>query len=109
INDIKMYKVYIIDEDIYRLLQSEDVKQKEDIVQRIDENRDISNSETTHLLSTHLISVNQFEKTDQTQKVVKHLKSFNDLLENQRKHEFISEKAYNLLKDDAEHLINKWD
>lgn len=109
INDLKLDNVSINGEEIYRLLPSEDAKQMEDIVQRMDENGDISNSETTHLLSTHLISVNQFEKTDQPQKVVKHLKSFNDLLENQRKHEFISEKAYNLLKDDAEHLINKWD
>src|SRR5699024_12649742 len=98
--------VSINGEEIYRLLPSEDAKQMEDIVQRMDGNGDISNSETTHLLSTHLISVNQFEKTDQPQKVVKHLKSFNDLLENKRKHEINNNKAYNLIYDYVEQLIN---
>lgn len=68
---------------------------------------EFENDEVEHDLAVHLEAVSQYEKKESTEKVVKHMKSFKQLLNKKREDELISEKAYNSLKEDTDNLINR--
>lgn len=59
------------------------------------------------LLKTHLIAVGQFEKEGKTEKVIKHMEGFKQLLDYQLESNLISKKLHNILKENTNSLIKK--
>ncbi|MCJ7842787.1 GH92 family glycosyl hydrolase [Lederbergia sp. NSJ-179] len=78
------------------------------LVQRYEKEGAIKNHDAAHALDLQLITVEQFEKKDAADKVLKHLKGFKVLVDDQKKNELISEDAYKALKADADYLLKKW-
>lgn len=77
------------------------------LVQRLNNEGDLE-STAVHALELHLTAVEQFEKQGKAQKVVKHMKSFNQLLKHQHESGLLSDDAYHMLKDNAEYMIKLW-
>lgn len=69
---------------------------------------EITNDSTARSLKVHLSAVERYENQDAAKKVVKHTKGFILLLDHLSEGQLISSKAYNLLKADADLLIEKW-
>ncbi|WP_057987086.1 DUF5722 domain-containing protein [Lederbergia galactosidilytica] len=59
-------------------------------------------------LSTHLIAVGQFEKKGMAAKVIKHMKSFKQLIDFQLTNNSIPKELHEVLEKDADSLILKW-
>lgn len=78
------------------------------VVEHFKEEGEIANDAAFRSLQTHLTAVGHYENRGLTEKAVHHMKSFKLLLEHQNKNGWISEKAYNILKSDADYLIKKW-
>lgn len=97
ISDIKLYVPKEIDADYIktRLWQFADAGE-------------FDNDQVIFDLNMHLAAVEQFEKTSATEKVVKHMKGFKDLLVHQKDKKLIATKAYNNLVDDADSIIKKY-
>ncbi len=68
-----------------------------------------TNDSDVRTLLMHLTAVDRFEKKEAADKVVKHMNSFNMLLDHQKDNDLIAEPAYNALKTYADYLINKWE
>lgn len=85
-----------------------DAGMMQQMVDRFKDLDDISDDDTARLLDTHLAAVKQFEETNQTEKVLKHLEGFQDLLEFQYDEDLISDTAYETLNQDAAYLMNDW-
>ena len=78
------------------------------LVKRFEEEGEFTNHGTARSLQVHLTAVDRFEKLEAAEKVIKHLESFNALLNHHKENELISEKAYNVLKANADYLNKKW-
>ena len=66
-------------------------------------------SETdVHLLTTHLTAVSHYEDKAQGDKVVKHMTSFKQLIDQLHENKLVSKKAYNALNKNADSVIEKW-
>lgn len=78
------------------------------LVDRFEADGEFANDGTAHSLQVHLISVERFEKQEEAEKVVKHMKSFKLLLDHQKDNKLISENAYITLQDNADSLIKKY-
>lgn len=78
------------------------------LVDQLREKGELKSDKAAHALKIHLTTVHQFEKSEAGQKVIKHVKGFELLLDHQIKKELISREAYETLKDNADSLIRKW-
>ncbi|HLR08611.1 MAG TPA: endonuclease/exonuclease/phosphatase family protein [Bacillota bacterium] len=72
------------------------------------DNGEFTNNESALALKIHLTSVSYYEQKAQANKVVKHMIGFKRLLEHQQAEKVISDDAYEILKTDADYLLNKW-
>src|SRR5699024_5747748 len=72
------------------------------------DNGEYTNNESALALKIHLTSVSYYEQKAQANKVVKHMIGFKRLLEHQQAEKVISDDAYEILKTDADYLLNKW-
>ena len=79
----------------------------QELVERLDRGEEFAEDQAAHSLKIHLTAVHQYEKQEKVEKVIKHMESFKLLLEYQKENELISEKAYNILKSNADFLIVK--
>lgn len=77
------------------------------LVEEFEKAGEFANSDIARSLQVHLIAVNRYEQTGATDKVIKHLKGFKDLLANLKKNELISEKAFKDLNAHTDYLISK--
>lgn len=59
-------------------------------------------------VTLQLTTIGLFEQSKSDKKVIKHLKGLRILLDYQHKNQLISDEAYDVLKDDTKHLLNKW-
>lgn len=78
------------------------------LVEHLEKEGEFANEKAPHTLKVHLIAIARYEQQEAGEKVVKHMTSFKQLLDHQKENEWISEKAYNLLKANANLLINRW-
>lgn len=78
------------------------------LVEQFEQEGDLKNREAARSLHVHLTSVHRFEEQGAADKVVKHMKSFIQLLDHYKDQGLVSDYAYHVLKDDAEYLIDKW-
>lgn len=83
-------------------------KEMQTLIQRFAEDGEFANDDVVHALQIHLTAVSRFEERELADKIVKHMQNFKLLLDHQKEHALISEKAYNALKSDADSLIMTW-
>lgn len=69
---------------------------------------EFKNGAAAHFLEVHLNAVSHYEKKELAEKVLKHMESFILLLDHQRDNGWMSDKAYRMLMNDANGLIEKW-
>ena len=67
-----------------------------------------ANDQAVRSLTIHLTAVSHYEGKAQSEKVLKHMQSFKQLLRHQKANDWISEEAYDVLKADADSLIARW-
>jgi beta-N-acetylhexosaminidase len=70
---------------------------------------EISNEESHRTLTMHLTAVQQYEEMEQQEKVLRHMESFQILLDHYKDAGFISDKAYSYLETRSIRLIENWD
>lgn len=97
ISDIKLYVPEDIDADYIRTR-----------VSQFNDAGEFDDDKISSDLDMHLKAVEHYEKTEATEKVVKHMKGFKDLLTHQKNNNLIKDKAYNNLKEDADSLIDSY-
>ncbi|GGJ98837.1 hypothetical protein GCM10007063_21410 [Lentibacillus kapialis] len=68
----------------------------------------INSDKAAHALTLHVTAVERYANNNETEKVVKHLKGFGDLLEYYNESGLVSDKAYQEIKMDADYLKEKW-
>lgn len=78
------------------------------LVDRFESDHEFESEQVAHLLKVHLAAVSHFEDKGSTDKVIKHMKGFKQLLDHDKKNGSISDKAYNYLDTEADRLIEKW-
>ncbi len=61
-----------------------------------------------YMVKLHLTAISRYEEIKDTEKVMKHLQGFQDLLDYQKQNQLISEDAYTTLINDSAYLVNKW-
>lgn len=66
------------------------------------------NDSVVRALTTHLTAVHLYEEQNEADKVIKHMEGFKQLLDYQQERAVISEAAYNILYNDADLFIEKW-
>src|SRR5699024_6404887 len=66
-------------------------------------------TEEAHAIRMNLDAIEGYEETEASDKVGKHLKGLNELLDHYKEQELVSEKAYDALKVSAESLNDKWE
>lgn len=79
-----------------------------DITDELEE-KDAVQQEAAHTINMHLAAVEQFEKKDQQEKVLKHMETFKILLEKEKEQELITKDAHNKLVNESDILIKKWE
>ena len=77
------------------------------LTNRLEAEGEFADGATARLLKTHLTAVGLYEDKELTEKVVKHMQSFIQLLEHQKENEMISEKAYSTLEPQADALLKE--
>lgn len=85
-----------------------DVSELIKLVELYEETGEYHGDDVAHSLKLHLTAVKQFEDKEAADKVVKHLKGFESLLEHQSKKDKISEKSYSDMQDNTSKLIDEW-
>lgn len=81
----------------------------DELVNRFEDEGAFANHGAAQALHVHLATVKHFAEKEEAEKVIKHLKGFNVLLDHQKKNELISEEAYHALKADTDYLIKTWE
>ncbi|WP_205601744.1 hypothetical protein [Virgibacillus sp. Bac332] len=72
-------------------------------------NRDkVYTADAFHELELHLIAVSRYENKQKAKKVVKHMKGWKSLLDQQLEKDVISDKAFDSFQKQADKLIKKW-
>ena len=78
------------------------------LVKHFKEAGEFANHGAARALDIHLMAVNRFEEKGAAEKVVKHLKGFQQLLNNQRENDLISEEAYDVLESETLSLVDTY-
>ena len=79
-----------------------------ELVEQLEAEGEIQGDEAPHSLKIHLNAVTYYEEKELADKVVKHMEGFKQLLDYQMNATLISERAYHILKADADNVIQKW-
>ncbi|GGJ98301.1 hypothetical protein GCM10007063_20750 [Lentibacillus kapialis] len=77
-------------------------------VEELERNGAFDTERTARLLKMHLTAVEQYEEKGLTDKVVKHMNSFEQLLSQLHKKDNVSDEAYDTLQNDAENLLENY-
>jgi len=78
------------------------------LIDRLEREGEITHDDSARHLRTHLTAVDRYERQEAAEKVVKHVQTFKQVLNHQQEHEWISEKAFDILKTYADFLLEKW-
>jgi len=79
------------------------------MIERLETRDAFANETAAHVLTRHLIAVEQFEKGGNEEKVLKHLQGFKQFVDYQKQQEFFDEDTYNDLQRTTDYLIEKWE
>jgi len=78
------------------------------LVGQFEDAGDFKESDIVRILDHHLIALDLYEKQENSDKVVKHTQSFNELLKSLNDKNELSNHAYNILKHYGKSLEEKW-
>jgi subtilisin family serine protease len=78
-------------------------------VERFEDDGEFENAADARLLKTHLTAVSHYEDQGDASRVIRHMESFDLLLDHQLDNELISEKAYQFLKADSDTVVGYWE
>lgn len=78
------------------------------LIKRYAERREFADDDVVRILTVHLTAINLYEEKELAEKVVRHTKSFKQLLNYYKENGTISSKAYDALSANADDLIIKW-
>lgn len=107
--EVNLYQPNAGSNQSWKLMSTKiDTTEMQILVEQYEKEDEFENKQAAHDLKLHLMAVSQYEKKEKSEKVVKHLKSFKQLLEYQKENELISEKVYDKLYDQTEFLIKEW-
>lgn len=76
-------------------------------VESLRDKGELADGNVARLLDVHLAAVKRFAETNQTEKVLKHLNGFQNLLEYKRNEGHLSDKAYDSLMHDTKYLVEE--
>ncbi|MBY7144676.1 gamma-glutamyltransferase [Virgibacillus sp. NKC19-3] len=79
-----------------------------DLIEQYESSGEIVNEEAARLLSTHLSSIEHYEKENKIDKAITHMENFKTLLDHQEEDEQITEQASSTLKSHADNLLEEW-
>lgn len=102
--DVQLAKVTFSQKQNKDSLSAEKIKS---YVEQFEENGEIDSESSAHSLNMHLTAVSHYEGNKLNKKVVKHMKGFKKLLDNQKEDKLISNYAYNTLMEHSNALIEK--
>ncbi|SDQ18919.1 endo-1,4-beta-xylanase [Virgibacillus salinus] len=85
-----------------------DLNEMRILIGDFEQDGEFENYGTARSLQAHLDSVINFEDKGETEKAIDHMDKFIKKLENEKGKEMISENAYNILKQNSEYLVRKW-
>lgn len=78
------------------------------LVKSFVERGDIKNDATARRLGLHLSTIQYYKNQDLEDKALKHLRSFQTLLQALRRNQTISAEVYDVLHGDADYLLDRW-
>lgn len=79
-----------------------------ELIELFEEEGKLKNSEAVQMLQTHLTVVQHYKSSEKMDKVIKHMNGFKVLLDYQLENNLISNGAYNILIEDTDALLSKW-
>src|SRR5699024_1021706 len=79
-----------------------------ELIEQFDRFEDITDENTARLLKTHLTAVGHFKDREKMEKALKHLETFNEMIETLHEQKRISNQAFDDLKANADYLVNEW-
>lgn len=88
--------------------QEASIAQMKNLVAQYGENGEIANQTATRMFDMQLTAIGHYADTGKTDKAVKHMNNFKQLLDLQQDRGMISEKAAKVLHDYADYLLEKW-
>src|SRR5699024_1916352 len=78
------------------------------LVEKLHDQGEIYEDNVARLFKIHLSAVKRFNDTGQTDKMLKHLNRFKNILGYQRNEELISDEAYDILKRSTQYLLDEF-
>ena len=78
------------------------------LVEKLHDQGEIYEDNVARLIKIHLSAVKRFKDTGQTDKMLKHLNRFKNILGYQRNEELISDEAYDILKRSTQYLLDEF-
>lgn len=78
-------------------------------ITKLADSGDIKNEDAVHDLELHLKAVEQYEKKNASEKVIKQMKNFKKLIDFQKEEQLISNKAKNILQQKADAFLTEWE
>lgn len=79
-----------------------------ELVEKFEDEGEFANDRTAHSMKVHLTALARYESNGLTEKVLKHLAGFEQLLKYQKENDLISERAYRKLKTYTGDLVEKY-
>lgn len=108
INQAKVLLTLFEGKEVFRDLTFIDASYLQALVEQFEKAGEFSNHGAARSLQAHLDTAARFEQQEAAEQVVKHMQSFNQLLDQHKKAGSVSEDAYQSLKTHAEALLKKW-
>lgn len=108
INESKILLTLFEGKEVFRDPTFIDASYIKTLVGQFEKDGEFANHGAARSLQAHLDTVVRFEQQEAGESVVKHMQSFNQLLDNHKKVGLISEDAYDTLKTHTDFLIKKW-
>lgn len=107
-NDVVQYAPHFDKFEIAKATLSIDSAAMIALVEELADKEEIPDASAAHALKLHLTAVDRYESQEAAEKVLKHMDSFKQLLDYLQDEALISEKAYRLLRANADAVIKKW-
>ncbi|MBT2215497.1 hypothetical protein KK120_06635 [Virgibacillus dakarensis] len=102
----RLFSNAVYEQAVTKVEGADDIKA---LVQHFKDAEAIKSEPAAHALNIHLAAIGQFEKQGSSEKVVKHLNGFKQLLNHQKENELISRRTFEILTFYADDLIDRWE
>src|SRR5690625_254790 len=87
---------------------TDSVTDMRDVLERFTEEGQFENTSDARLLDNQLTALENYEKEENSEKMIKHLQGFKVVLDDQLENELIEREAYNRLNNDTNTLLDRW-